>query len=114
AHGNLQAEFAGAGRPLLWVPQAGGPCQELPGNRVGLGGYSIHEKHFEVQHWGVPPGQALYLFSDGITDQFGGEHKRKFSKKRLADLLAEVAHLPCQVPQQLPRHYFAHLYAALQ
>jgi serine phosphatase RsbU (regulator of sigma subunit) len=42
----------------------------------------------------------LYLFSDGITDQFGGEHKRKFSKKRLADLLAEVAHLPCQVQQQ--------------
>jgi len=34
---------------------------------------------------------VVYLYSDGITDQFGGAEEKKFSKKRLMDLL-----LSCQ------------------
>jgi serine phosphatase RsbU (regulator of sigma subunit) len=29
----------------------------------------------------------LYMYSDGITDQFGGSEEKKFSKKKLMDLL---------------------------
>ncbi|MBN1252279.1 MAG: response regulator [Bacteroidales bacterium] len=30
---------------------------------------------------------TIYLFSDGITDQFGGKEEKKFSKKRLLNIL---------------------------
>jgi serine phosphatase RsbU (regulator of sigma subunit) len=33
------------------------------------------------------------LFSDGITDQFGGADGRKFGKQRFRDLLVELAPL---------------------
>ncbi|MCF6240538.1 MAG: fused response regulator/phosphatase [Bacteroidales bacterium] len=32
---------------------------------------------------------TVYLFSDGITDQFGGSEEKKFSKKKLMNLLLE-------------------------
>ncbi|RLD68910.1 MAG: hypothetical protein DRI95_01635 [Bacteroidetes bacterium] len=32
---------------------------------------------------------AVYMFSDGITDQFGGAEEKKFSKKKLMNLLLE-------------------------
>jgi serine/threonine protein phosphatase PrpC len=34
---------------------------------------------------------VIYLYSDGITDQFGGAEEKKFSKKRLMELI-----LSCQ------------------
>jgi serine phosphatase RsbU (regulator of sigma subunit) len=36
----------------------------------------------------------IYLFSDGITDQFGGDHNKKFSKQRLRPLLTKIGDLP--------------------
>ena len=34
-------------------------------------------------------GDQFFLFSDGITDQFGGERQRKFSRRRLEEFLLE-------------------------
>jgi len=37
-------------------------------------------------------GDCLYLFSDGLSDQFGGEHGKKFRSKQLKDLLLQIFH----------------------
>ena len=34
-----------------------------------------------------------YMFSDGFTDQFGGEKRRKFSKRRTINLIEEIQNL---------------------
>jgi len=36
----------------------------------------------------------IYIFSDGYTDQFGGEKQKKFSKKRFRELLKKIHLLP--------------------
>ena len=36
----------------------------------------------------------LYFYSDGYTDQFGGEKGKKFSSKRLKELLLSLHLLP--------------------
>ena len=36
------------------------------------------------------------FFSDGITDQFGGEKDKKFGSKRLKDIINEKQNLPLQ------------------
>ena len=38
----------------------------------------------------VKEGQSFYLFSDGFPDQFGGERNKKYSYKRLRELLLSV------------------------
>ena len=37
----------------------------------------------------LEPNDTVYMFSDGITDQFGGPDEKKFSKKKLMTLLLE-------------------------
>jgi serine phosphatase RsbU (regulator of sigma subunit) len=38
-------------------------------------------------------GDVVYLFTDGLADQFGGPNGRKFGHKALRDLFASVGHL---------------------
>ena len=38
-------------------------------------------------------GDIIYTTTDGIPDQFGGPHGKKFMYKRLKELLLSVAHL---------------------
>ena len=37
----------------------------------------------------LDPDDAVYMFSDGITDQFGGTEEKKFSKRKLMNLLLD-------------------------
>ena len=39
------------------------------------------------------PGDCLYLFSDGLADQFGGAQGKKYKTKQLKDLLLKVSKL---------------------
>ncbi len=38
-------------------------------------------------------GDAIYLFSDGFVDQFGGEFGKKFMTKKFRELLLSIQHL---------------------
>lgn len=52
--------------------------------------YSIGEDtqaKYEIHTLDCSPGDQLLLYSDGLTDQFGGERDKKFSRRRLKDLL---------------------------
>lgn len=42
---------------------------------------------YEVHMLNYSPGDTLFLYSDGLTDQFGGIRDKKFSRRRLKDLL---------------------------
>ena len=42
----------------------------------------------------VEVGDALYMFSDGYVDQFGGPKQKKFMTKNFKDLLLEINHKP--------------------
>ncbi len=66
---------------------ADGTIRSLPsaGKCIGeqaTGGYEQYELFCE-------PGDKLLLYSDGLTDQFGGSRNKKFGKRRLKELLSE-------------------------
>lgn len=66
----------------------GSHLTELKGERRGLGpAYKSVNSDFLVQEFNLKPGSWIYGFSDGLTDQFGGPQDKKFSKRRLQDLL---------------------------
>jgi serine phosphatase RsbU (regulator of sigma subunit) len=55
-------------------------------------GYYISEVPFELQEINITPGDTLYMFSDGIKDQFGGNRQKKYQLKNLIKLLETNNH----------------------
>ena len=49
----------------------------------------------------IEPHDMVYMFTDGIVDQFGGPNDRKFMRKNLRALLLDVAHVPVDVQQEM-------------
>lgn len=85
-----EAVYAGANRPL-WI-QRGEEIETVKPTRRSIGFQVIHtvdETPFEEVPLELSAEDRLFLFSDGITDQFGGEKGRKFSAKRLREVILE-------------------------
>lgn len=89
-YANNTFEFAGA-NARAWVIQKG-ELTELKGNRFPVGPF-FNEKIFENNIKAFEKGDMLYLFSDGMQDQFGGDKGKKLGKQRLKDLLLAGAAL---------------------
>ncbi|OJJ20859.1 hypothetical protein BKI52_09770 [marine bacterium AO1-C] len=89
----IQITFAGAKRPLYYVPQGGNELLEIKGNRKSIGG----GKHFEnpkftQQAFAVPRGTTIYLTTDGMIDQ-NNEQRKKFGTVRFKELLQNCSAL---------------------
>lgn len=91
-----QGEFASAGRPLVLIREQ--QLVEFPkGPSIG---YFDGAKVFETQHFRLEPGDTFYLFSDGYTDQFGGENVKKFNRKRFRQLLLSIHSAPMDIQRK--------------
>ncbi len=106
AKGNLQ--YAGAHNPLYITRRSdvvienrhakigarNGKAQlfefKATPNPIGI---HAKEQAFENHHIKLEKGDAIYLFSDGYVDQFGGRRGYKFMTKRFKELLVNNYHL---------------------
>ncbi|MCU0392825.1 MAG: PAS domain S-box protein [Thermoflexibacter sp.] len=81
-------EYAGAHRPLYFVQNK--EIIEIKGDRFPIGG-GQHKKrtNFTTTKLGYNKGDQLYLFSDGLPDQFGGvgDNLMKYSPRKLRDVI---------------------------
>ncbi|MEA2107719.1 MAG: hypothetical protein U9P82_13570 [Bacteroidota bacterium] len=50
--------------------------------------------------------ETIYIFSDGFTDQFGGEDGRKLKYKPFQDLLLNIHHKTMQEQKEYLNHFF--------
>ncbi|MCE3226536.1 MAG: hypothetical protein K0S32_1087 [Bacteroidetes bacterium] len=81
-----------AKRPVLFIRN--NEVRDMKGSRFSLGGMKTSgEKNFEEISINYQAGDILYFFTDGYHDQFGGENGKKFSSKRLKDLLFKIHQL---------------------
>ena len=93
-----EIEYSGANNPVLLVKKSGEIIKYKPvRNPVGV---YFSEKPFESTIFNVEDGDMLYLFSDGIVDQFGGEENRKYTIKRFKELLQKIYSLTCEEQKQ--------------
>ncbi len=80
--------YAGANRPLYYKKPTHTSIQILKGSRAALGGENRKgEKNFDLHTLEYISKTQFYLFSDGYTDQFGGEKDKKYGSKRFRELL---------------------------
>lgn len=82
--------FSGAHHSLYLLKQ--GQLEEIKGTRKGIGGeertISIPFENKELDLAGV---EALVMFSDGFTDQFGGPDNKKIGKKQTRQWIEKLA-----------------------
>lgn len=89
----LQLQYAGAFRPMIIIRND--QIIEYSGDRMPVG-IHINEKESFTNHMiDICKDDVIYLFTDGITDQFGFANKCcKFTAKRLRSLLLEIHDMP--------------------
>lgn len=80
--------FSGA-RNYLFVRRMDGTVEEYRGDRMGVGNNSTpDDAAFTNQEISVQHGDHFYMFTDGITDQVGGERRLPFGRKRIRDFIS--------------------------
>ena len=77
--------FASAMRPVIIVMD--GESHYIKGNRSSVGGESVIDKYFDDQEYYLKEGDSIYMFSDGLPDQFGGVDGKKMKIARLKNLI---------------------------
>ncbi|MCS6904093.1 MAG: SpoIIE family protein phosphatase [Bacteroidia bacterium] len=91
-----QVYYAGANNPLYMVRN--NELVEYKPNKFPIGGGQYKESDFTQHCIELQVGDALYIFSDGYADQFGGPKGKKFMYKHLKQVLLEIQNL--SMPEQ--------------
>ncbi|GAB4207367.1 MAG: hypothetical protein Fur0023_18130 [Bacteroidia bacterium] len=88
---NLQ--FSGAFRPLYIKTK--GQFELLDFSKCSIG-FSDFKKEFFTIERQIEKGDVFYLFTDGITDQFGGQRNKKLTKKAFLQILNDIQDMPME------------------
>ena len=80
--------FAGAGMGLLYF--FNGEEFYLKGQRKSIGDFRQDNFAFENYELDLLENQFFFMATDGYQDQLGGENYKRFSKKRIIDLLSSI------------------------
>lgn len=84
-----QLHWSGANNPL-WIIRQSGELEEIKPLKQPIGKYDDYTK-FPTHELQYQSGDLLYLFTDGYSDQFGGESGKKFKSKNFKRLLESIA-----------------------
>ncbi len=93
-HMDKELQYAGAHRPLYHLRD--GELLEYKGDRKAIGGIPHRKKEEEkFTNYVIKykRGDKFFFFSDGLPDQLGGPEEKKYSPKRIRDLIVENKNL---------------------
>ncbi|HRH63320.1 MAG TPA: SpoIIE family protein phosphatase [Bacteroidia bacterium] len=86
---NKTVEYAGANRPIMIFSNQDDSIREYKPTKAGLASSTSPHQVYENHLIYVQKGERIYLYSDGVVDQFGGEKNKKISTKGLRQLIIE-------------------------
>jgi serine phosphatase RsbU (regulator of sigma subunit) len=84
--------ISSAKRPAVFVREKS--MKDIKGNKFSIGGMRTDIKIFEEVKLDFQEDDMIYFYTDGFTDQFGGDKGKKYSSKRLKETLLSIHHLP--------------------
>ncbi len=97
----MTVDFAGARRPLIKI--SNGEVSEIKPDKICIGNNILRNNATftnSVVH--IEKDDMLYVFSDGIADQFGDEDcATKFGNRQLKELLGEVSYLETRIQKSV-------------
>lgn len=94
-----KVEFSGAFNPLYMIRK--GELEQLRGDRQPISSYFGKDKNpFTNHELELEKEDSVYIFTDGFADQFGGAQEKKFSYKKLRELLVAIHKDPAPKQKQ--------------
>ena len=99
-----ELHFAGANSTCVIIRN--GQLIRIKGDRQHVG-YADLEKPFTNHTIKMQKGDNVYLSTDGIVDQFGGDYNKKFLRKNYLELLLSQQDQPMEVQKQIILNAFA-------
>ena len=92
-------EYAGAHRPLYYLRN--GELEEYKGDKFPIGGGQYRNRdNFNNLELTYKKGDTAVFFSDGFPDQFGGPRNRKFSPRRIREMVTSYSQKPMEDMEQ--------------
>jgi serine phosphatase RsbU (regulator of sigma subunit) len=98
--------YSGAYRPL-YIFKKDGTFEEIKPTKTAIAGLTPYDQKFEQHQFNTSELKAIYMFSDGFADQFGGAKSKKLTTKKFKELLASVVNLPVNEQKQALESFFA-------
>ena len=95
---NKTIEFAGAFSSMYFIKD--NKLKELKGD-IQILGMKSDGFRFSCKVENFSGGEAIYLFTDGYADQFGGEENKKFMFRRFRYLLTTINMLPLKEQKKI-------------
>ncbi|MFO7864747.1 MAG: tetratricopeptide repeat protein [Salinivirgaceae bacterium] len=95
---NNTLTYAGANNPMLIFRN--NEIIEFKPDKQPIAVYQ-REKPFVNKYFKLEKGDAVYLFTDGYRDQFGGEKEKKYGSPKFKKLLKETQQLPMDQQYQI-------------
>lgn len=83
--------YSGANNPL-WIIN-NNELISLEPDKMPISIYRNVSDPFTLQSYRIQENDRIYMFTDGILDQFGGQDGKKLKSKRFIELLLKVQHL---------------------
>ena len=97
---NLSLQFAGANNPCWLIRDS--EIIIYKGDKQAISASNDLAKHeFTNNNIELKKNDVVYLFTDGYADQFGGEKEKKFTYKRLRELLLKICTKNCEEQKQI-------------
>jgi len=85
-------EYAGARRSILYYDN--NKLTELIPDKLSIGGLENNFSVFSKQIFEFKSGNKIFMFTDGITDQFDNLNLKKITLKRFKDQLSSITMNP--------------------
>ena len=82
--------YSGANNPLYMIRD--NELEIFEADKMPVAFYQRMDP-FKLHEIELKDGDCLYIFTDGLIDQFGGDQGKKFLSKRLKDILLSISHL---------------------
>jgi serine phosphatase RsbU (regulator of sigma subunit) len=94
--------FSGANRPLWILRKINGVFDiiQYKGTKASIGSHTPRTQEFENLVIQLESRDRVFMFTDGVTDQFGGVTGKKLGRKRLKELLLHTAHFDMQTQKE--------------
>ncbi|MCB0793727.1 MAG: SpoIIE family protein phosphatase [Flavobacteriales bacterium] len=97
-------EYAGANCPLYLVRN--GEVLQFAPDKIPIGGFELNGRSFTDHQVQLQDNDAVYIFSDGYADQFGGEKGKKYLYRRFRELLIQIAGSPVKEQKDMLHQAF--------
>jgi serine phosphatase RsbU (regulator of sigma subunit) len=89
---NKKMKWSGANNPLWIIRNGRNEIEEIKADKQPVG-FFAGRKPFTTHHIDLQKGDTIYLFTDGLADQFGGASGKKFKYAQFKELLISIQNL---------------------